>query len=281
MPTESENKSWADIVDDDAGMLPAPTEVISKGIKTVTEYKYDEEDKKTRKYVRTFKIEKRIVSKTIAERKTWAKFGESKHDKPGPNPATTIVAEDVFMQFVTNKEEQDKQDDDPLDKLKNLDQGVVKCRYCKGDHWTTKCPYKDTAAGMLPDEKGPGVTLGSEDKSAKTSSTGKYLPPNMRDGAGNKRLDGGPPKRNEDSSAIRVSNLSENTQEADLEDLVKPFGQIVKMHLGKDRISGLCKGYAYVHYKNREDAAKAIAQLSGHGYDHLILSVEWSKPQGQ
>ncbi|XP_071443547.1 eukaryotic translation initiation factor 3 subunit G-like [Hetaerina americana] len=281
MPTETENKSWADYVDDDAGVLPSPTEVISKGIKTVTEYKYDEDEKKTKKYVRTFKIEKRIVSKTIAERKTWAKFGASKHDKPGPNPANTIVSEDVFMQFVTNKEEQDKQDEDPLDKLKSMDQGMVKCRFCKGDHWTTKCPYKESASGMLPDEKGPGASLSTEDKSAKGSSTGKYLPPNMRDGA-NKRRDGGPMKPEEYSNAaIRVSNLSENTQDADLEELVKPFGQISKMHLGKDRASGLCKGYAYVHYKNKEDAAKAIAQLSGHGYDHLILSVEWSKPQTQ
>ncbi|KAG8225322.1 hypothetical protein J437_LFUL001937 [Ladona fulva] len=280
MPTESENKSWADIVDDDAGLLPAPTEVISKGIKTMTEYVYDDEEKKTRKYVRTYKIEKRIVSKTVAVRKAWAKYGASKDDKPGPNPATTIVAEDVFMQFVTNKEEQDKQDDDPLDKLKNLDQGVVKCRYCKGDHWTTKCPYKDTAAGMLPDDKGPGISLSSEDKSAKGTTATKYIAPNLRDGAGGKRMDGGG-KRAEDACAIRVSNLSENTQESDLEELVKPFGQIAKMHLGKDRSTGLCKGYAYVHYRSKEDAAKAIAALSGHGYDHLILSVEWSKPQGQ
>ena len=21
---------------------------------------------------------------------------------------------------------------------------MVQCRICKGDHWTTKCPYKDT-----------------------------------------------------------------------------------------------------------------------------------------
>ena len=25
--------------------------------------------------------------------------------------------------------------------------GIVKCRICKEDHWTTQCPYKDT---LLP-----------------------------------------------------------------------------------------------------------------------------------
>lgn len=45
--------------------------------------------------------------------------------------------------------------------------------------------------------------------------------------------------------------------------------------------TGLCKGFAYVHFKNRNDAATAIKLLNGHGYDHLILNVEWSKPQVQ
>lgn len=44
-----------------------------------------------------YRIEKHRVARTIAERKTWKKYGLSKNDKPGPNPATTITAEDVFM----------------------------------------------------------------------------------------------------------------------------------------------------------------------------------------
>jgi translation initiation factor 3 subunit G len=33
-----------------------------------------------------------------------------------------------------------------------------------------------------------------------------------------------------------------------------------------------------VNYYKKEDAEKAIATVNGHGYDYLILSVEWAKP---
>ena len=52
-----------------------------------------------------------------------------------------------YVQFITNKEEPDNKDEDPLMKLKNMQKGIVKCRICKEDHWTTQCPYKDT---LLP-----------------------------------------------------------------------------------------------------------------------------------
>ena len=36
-------------------------------------------------------------------------------------------------------------DDDQLSKLSREGKvKIVQCRICKGDHWTTKCPYKDT-----------------------------------------------------------------------------------------------------------------------------------------
>lgn len=283
MPVAAEEikSSWADEVELEGGSLPPPTEVRENGLKIVTEYKFNEDNKKV-KIVRTYKIEKRIVSKSIALRKTWGKFGECANDKPGPNPATTIVAEDVYMQYITSKEEDNKQEEEGgIDKLKSMgNKNVVKCRTCNGDHWTTMCPWKDTvvAGGKIgmEDKKGPTVPQAAE---ASKPGGSKYVPPNLRDG-GAKRVDN-PMSKRDDTTAIRISNLSESTTDRDLDELVKPFGPVQKFYLAKDKQTLICKGFAYVHFKFRNDAAKAIANLDGHGYDHLILSVDWSKPQGQ
>lgn len=274
--------SWADEVEEEGGVLPPNSEVYENDLKILTEYKYNDDDKKM-KVVRTYKIEKRIVSKTIAKRKNWHKFGDSSDDRPGPNPATTVGAEDVFMQFISSKEEDNKVEEDSLDKLKSMgDKGIVKCRNCNGDHWTSKCPYKDTilAGGKVPDDKKPAIGPGAPTAVTdigKAQGGSKYVPPSMRDG-GNRRGDSMQMQRRDDTTAIRISNLSESTNEADLEELVKPFGIVQKQYLAKDRQTNLCKGFAYVHFKYRSEASRAITHLNGYGYDHLILNVDWSKP---
>merc|ERR1712158_333887 len=256
----------------------------------------NDEGKKVR-IIRTFKIEKKLVSKSVAKRKALPKFGMSRNDRPGPDPATTVVAEEIFMNFVHSKGEHEIDDDkSALDRLMETNKGVVRCRICKEDHWTTMCPYKDKI-GLLNLEKGG---MGEEDKSpaapaaaggtpttgttggaaapAGAAGPGKYIPPSRRDGAGRIGESMNDRKRNEDTAAIRVSNLSESTQEADLQELFKPFGHIARIYLSEDKITGECRGFAFVHYYKKDDAMKAIATLNGFGYDHLILNVEWAKP---
>ncbi|XP_058792765.1 eukaryotic translation initiation factor 3 subunit G-like [Phymastichus coffea] len=284
MPSNHEPISnWADEVEDEGTVsLPPPTIVYENDFKIMMEYKLNDDNKKV-KVVRTYKIEKRTVSKSIAVRKNWVKFGDSANDGPGPNPATTVIAEDVFMQFLSSKEEDNKVEEDSLDKLKSMgDKGVVKCRNCNGDHWTSKCPFKDTVLGdtKVVDDKKPLNPVTEAPSMPDKPQGSKYVPPSMRDG-GNKRGDSMQMLRRDDTTAIRISNLSENTTDADLEELVKQFGAIQKLYLAKEKNTNVCKGFAYVHFKSRAEAARAIAVLNGHGYDHLILSVDWSKPPAQ
>lgn len=163
------------------------------------------------------------------------------------------------------------------------DKNMVRCRTCGKDHWTSKCPWKDTvlSGGKVNDDKksstGGPAGLGGSSSGGGPGDTKKYVPPSFREGASGKRLENSNNSKRDDASAIRISNISDSTTETDLEELVKPFGPIQKLYLAKDKITGLCKGFAYIHFKFRSDAAQAIRVLDGYGYDHLILNVEWSK----
>lgn len=113
MPEEYKS-SWADEVELDSGTLPPPTEIIdAHGQKVVTEYKFNKDDKKI-KVVRTYKVTKHVVSKSIARRKKLPKFGDSTKDADGPAAHTTFVSEEITMQLVTSKEEE-KSNDTVLD----------------------------------------------------------------------------------------------------------------------------------------------------------------------
>jgi len=286
--------SWADQVEEgEHRELPPPKEDFDdeNGIRTITEYKYNEDNKKV-KVIKTYKVEKRKVSKSIAKRKSWKKFGLAENDPPGPNPANTIISEDIFMVFVHNKEAQlQEPEDEALNKLKG--QKIVSSRICKGDHWTTKCPYKDTltplaeALGEDMGEKKPGDETKPAGGPAAPGPAGpklglggsKYVPPSLRGGTKG-RGETMSMKRTDEAATIRVTNLSEETRESDLQELFKPFGSISRIYLAKDRYTGASKGFAFVSFHRREDASRAITGVSGYGYDHLILNVEWAKPSG-
>ena len=88
---EPVQSSWADEIEEgDASTLPAPSEKVKGDTKVVTEYVFNEDGKKV-KVVRTYKIERKMVPKSVAQRRNWAKFGMSKGDKPGPNPQVSFI----------------------------------------------------------------------------------------------------------------------------------------------------------------------------------------------
>ena len=68
--------------------------------KILTEFTINDDGKKV-KIVRTFKVVRKMVPKAIARRKQWEKFGMSRNDRPGPDPSTTIVTDEIFMQVRT------------------------------------------------------------------------------------------------------------------------------------------------------------------------------------
>lgn len=103
------------------------------------------------KIVRKIKrvLHKSLVEHEVAERKTWAKFGAERGNKPGPDRSTTTIGEEVFLKLSAgNKSAEPEPSAGQIMKANLAKAGKVVCRLCKGDHYTAKCPYKDTLAGL-------------------------------------------------------------------------------------------------------------------------------------
>jgi translation initiation factor 3 subunit G len=273
--TSQMSSRWADEIDDDEygtdiSVQPSQEVTVKDGERIVAEIKVDPDTGKKTKIIRTFKLEKKFVSKGVIDRKRLTKYGQSKRDPPGPNSATTVVADEVLMQFLT-KDQDAIPEVDPLAKLN--EPKFVKCRYCQENHFTAKCPFKDSG---LPPESINTKDMEEPKKVDSETKPGIFVPPALR--GGNRRGETMGSAQKKDEYTIRVSNLPESMSETDMQELCNPFGKTDRIFLAKDRTSGVCKGFAFVTYQTKENAARALQSLNGYGYDHLILNVEWSKP---
>jgi len=83
----------------------------------------------------------------------------------------------------------------------------------------------------------------------------------------------------DDSATIRVTNISEETNEDDLRELFRHYGKTNRIYLAKDRQTGRSRGFAFISYTTRQEAQRAIDALNDKGYDNLILHVEFAQPR--
>jgi RNA recognition motif-containing protein len=79
--------------------------------------------------------------------------------------------------------------------------------------------------------------------------------------------------------SLFVGNMSFQTTESDLNELFKPFGQVTRVNLVKDRETGRARGFAFVEMPNDEEAAKAIAGLDGKLIGGRNLKVSEARPK--
>jgi translation initiation factor 3 subunit G len=251
------------------------------GTKTVVSYRFNDDGKKV-KVTRRIKttVVREHVNPQVAERRSWAKFGLEKGHAAGPSFDTTSVGENiVFRPSVNWKAQAAEAEKDGGEKGSMKDQlkdKKVKCRICSGEHFTARCPFKDTMAPV--DEAGAeGAGEDAPAAGAVGTGTGSYVPPHLRKGAagGGERMAGKYEK--DDLATLRVTNVSELAEEGELRDLFERFGRVTRVFLARDRETQRAKGFAFISFADRTDAARACDKMDGFGYRHLILRVEFAK----
>ena len=57
--------------------------------------------------------------------------------------------------------------------------------------------------------------------------------------------------------------MSEFAEENDLREIFERFGRVTRVFLAKDRDTGRAKGFAFISFADRSDAAKACEKIDG------------------
>jgi translation initiation factor 3 subunit G len=266
------------------------------GTKTVISYRFNEDGKKV-KLTRRIKttVVREHVNPQVAERRSWAKFGLEKGHAAGPSFDTTSIGENIAFRPSVNWKAQAKEDEKAggekgsmKDQLKDK---KVKCRICSGEHFTARCPFKDTMAPVEEPTEGAGADMDDE-KAAGGLGAGSssYVPPHMRKGgAGGGEKMGGRFEK-DDLATLRVTNVcptflrachifmcdfhssnhfpsdiqvSELAEEQEVRDLFERFGRVTRVFLARDRETQRAKGFAFISYADRGDAALACEKMDG------------------
>jgi len=273
----SESKdNWADLAETESefvGIKTTDGPEDANGVKerTVIEYITDPDTGKRTKITKKFKVYKKTIKVNprqqarIAARRKLKKFGACEGKPAGPEAGVTAISDPAELETILRRKE------------RRAISSFVKPDPSKLGSWAPR------AASVSDDPSKPSTPLfrgeDAEPQLRQGAANGPdlYVPPIRGAGKGQDDRGGyGAPK--DDTTTVRVTNLSEDTREEDLKELFKPFGPIGRVYLGVDKITKMARGFAFINFLYKEDAAKAIEKLNGHGYAHLILSVEWAKP---
>jgi len=262
---------WGDYdEDDDEGNETLfATKVDDKGIKILVDY----HDKDGRTYKVTKKVKQTInthwTNRGMEARKHLAKFGIPANNDPASEKHLCKQSEeDIQFEFakrmalqVNSKDEaEDKFYEESLAAGENLNQ--------QKKAWTEINKAKQEAR----EEEKPETQVTAVPKA------GGYVPPSLR---GKDGADGKGKGKSDTIISLRVTNLAEDCNSGDLQDLFGSIGRAPsRVHIIRDKETNISRGHAYVNYNSLVDAERAIKMLDGHCYDNLVMRVALA-PQRQ
>jgi len=309
MSTARYGKKWADVDEEDdddeiedqnkGGGTRFETQADKDGIKTVIEYL--ERDGKTYKVTKKVKqtTVKSWTNQSMIARKNMPKFGKPMLNEAGEKQLCVKSEEDVMIELTRKPaivasikdDAEEKFYEESLDLSENLVKERIgwaqmnRARQLErdekgvGEETTDKKPDTQGGAGGL---QGAAETAAAASAAARDAGgPGRYVPPSLRLPAGGGKGDGKGKfdMQAQQEASLRITNLSEDCREGDLQDLFAKFGRLQRVYLAKDQTTGFSRGFAFITYGCREDAQRAIDNLNGHGYDNLILQVQFAKPR--
>lgn len=267
-------KSWADAEDE----IPTPEITTNPdGTKTVVSYRLNANGQKVKitQKIKEVKVKEK-VHPLIAQRKNWTKYGKEKNTPPGPDTRTTQLGEKVELKLGTSWKEIEKQEEESKEEQKAqlVSTQRIKCRTCGGDHFTSKCPFKDT---LISDSTDASNAATPEPADAANNAPGKYVPRHLRKDA-NGNLPAKDLNARDDSTTLKVSQLNSIVDEDMLRnELLGRYGPLQRAIVVRNRETGESRGFAYVTFATEAKAEEALNDLNGKGYHSLILHLEWSK----
>jgi len=269
----------------EAGGLEIPpthkSRIDSNGIQIVTSYRQNPSNKnQLLKTVTKVKVTTVMIkeAKAVQERRrTWKKFGQALKDAETGTKTTVQSKDEVFLE--DPNADTDLQDEDPAAAIA----GNLNAFWAKQQRRQLERKYDVTGAdgegGADAGGAGGWTQVGTGGARpagglAAAAATGKYVPPSARAGlSGAGASSAYRPERRDDLNTLRVTNLSESTTEADLQELFQPFGRISRVYLAKDKETMQSRGFAFVSFVNKDDAARAMEELQGIGKYRSIRSV--------
>jgi|EP01044_Picomonas_judraskeda_P017343 translation initiation factor 3 subunit G len=243
------------------------------GVKTMTEYLLNDKGKRIKK-VTKYKLQEAptMISRGIVARRNLAPFGKAVSQGNGGG-ITRVDGETELS--VTQKMKE-------LAAEAAFREAWKQRKQASAEKWGVRDYSKKQEADAFWDKaresyygEKPG---GGESGGASKPGPGAYVAPAARAGAGERMQAGSRFGGRDDGNSVRISNLSEDASENDVQELCRNFGAVRRVYLATDKRTGLPRGFAFVDFHNKSDAEKAIETLNGYGYDNLILSVAMAEP---